>query len=156
MAGDLITEAEADLLVLVVEDEPVIAASIEWELLEAGHTVLGPAASVAEAEVLTAARRPDIAFVDINLDGHDEGIALARDLKRRLGINSVFVTGQIAEARKNADAALGVLPKPFAFEALVACVPAAAELACGRMPTTPPRGLEIFRQPAEREHSCAA
>jgi two-component system, response regulator PdtaR len=143
------------VLVLVVEDEPVIAASIEWELLEAGYQVLGPAASVAEAEALTGQARPDIAFIDINLAGQDEGVALARDLKRRLGVGSLFVTGQVAQARQNADAAVGVLPKPFAFEALVDCVPAAAELACGRMPAVAPRGLEIFPQTACQE-SCAA
>ena len=134
------------MLVLVVEDEPVIAASMEWELREAGHQVLGPAASVAEAEALAASSRPDLAFIDINLAGRDEGVELARDLRRRLGVPAIFVTGQINQARQNSDAALGVLPKPFAFEALVDCVPAAAELVCGRPPTRPPRGLEIFHR----------
>lgn len=138
------------MLVLVVEDEPVIAASIEWELLEAGHEVLGPAASVAEVEALTVKAKPDIAFIDINLSGHDEGIGVARDLKHRLGVDSLFVTGQLAQARQNRDAALGVLPKPFAFESLVDCVPALAELASGRMPDRTPRGLEIFRTPVGR------
>lgn len=145
------------MLVLVVEDEPVIAASMEWELREAGHQVLGPVASVAEAEAITAASRPDLAFIDINLAGHDEGVELARDLRRRLGVPSIFVTGQINQARQNSDAALGVLTKPFAFEALVDCVPAAAELVCGRIPTCPPRGLEIFhRSFAPREQAALA
>ena len=132
------------MLVLVVEDEPVIAASMEWELMAAGHQVLGPASSVDEAERLTKAQRPDLAFVDINLAGADEGVALARDLKRRFGVPSLFVTGQVAQARQNCDAALGVLAKPFAFESLVACVPAAADLIEGRTPARTPRGLEVF------------
>lgn len=135
------------MLVLVVEDEPVIAASMEWELREAGHQVLGPVASVAEAEAAAAEQRPDLAFIDINLAGHDEGVALARDLRRRFGVPSIFVTGQINQARQNSDAALGVLSKPFAFDALVDCVPAAAELVCGQTPARPPRGLEIFPRP---------
>ena len=132
------------MLVLVVEDEPVIAASIEWELMAAGHDVLGPANSVEEAEALIHNQRPDLALVDINLAGADEGVALARDLKREHGVHSLFVTGQIAQARQNCDAALGVLAKPFAFESLVACVPAAAELISGRRPARLPRGLEVF------------
>lgn len=136
--------AEAELLVLVVEDEPVIAASIEWELMAAGHEVLGPASSVDEAQELVRRRRPDLAFVDINLAGADEGVGLARDLRRRWGVHSLFVTGQITQARQNSDAALGVLAKPFAFESLVACVPAAAELVSGRTPPRIPRGLEVF------------
>jgi CheY-like chemotaxis protein len=134
------------VLVLVVEDEPVIAASMEWELREAGHQVLGPVAGVAEAAALAASSRPDLAFIDINLAGRDEGVELARDLRRRLGVPSIFVTGQVNQARQNSDAALGVLTKPFAFEALVDCVPAAAELVCGRTPARPPRGLEIFHR----------
>jgi DNA-binding response OmpR family regulator len=130
--------------VLVVEDEPVIAASIEWELMAAGHEVLGPACSVAEAEALAATRVPELALVDINLAGHDEGVELARTLKQRHGVHSLFVSGQAAQARQNSDAALGVLVKPFAFEALVDCVPVAAELIQGRRPASTPRGLEIF------------
>lgn len=132
------------MLVLVVEDEPVIAASMEWELRAAGHDVLGPASSVEEAEALTDGPRPDLAFIDINLSGADEGVELARDLRRRFGVPCIFVTGQIAQARQNRDAALGVLSKPFAFEALVDCVPAVAQMVCGQTPARPPRGLEIF------------
>lgn len=136
------------MLVLVVEDEPVIAASIEWELLAAGHEVLGPASGAADAEALAARQAPDLALVDINLAGHDEGVELARTLKRRHGVHSLFVTGQAAQARQNSDAALGVLVKPFAFEALVACLPVAAELIRGRRPSNTPRGLEIFAREA--------
>jgi DNA-binding response OmpR family regulator len=143
------------VLVLVVEDEPVIAASIEWELIEAGHEVLGPAAGVDEALALAGASPPDLAFVDINLAGHDEGVGLARELKRRFQVHSLFVTGQVAQARQNADAAVGVLPKPFAFSTLVACVPATAELARGRTPAHLPRELEVFA-PARAGRSVAA
>ena len=135
------------MLVLVVEDEPVIAASMEWELMAAGHEVLGPVASAEEAEALAIAHHPDLALVDINLAGHDEGVELARDLKRRYGVPSLFVTGQIVQARQNSDAALGVLVKPFAFEALVACIPVAAELVRGATPARLPRGLEVFAHP---------
>lgn len=136
------------MLVLLVEDEPVIAASMEWELMAAGHHVLGPASSVSEAMALAEAQTPDLALVDINLAGHDEGVDLARTLKQRFAVHSLFVTGQAAQARQNADAALGVLLKPFAFEALVDCLPAAVELIAGRRPRVTPRGLEIFAQSA--------
>lgn len=132
------------MLVLVVEDEPMIAASIEWELIDAGFEVLGPALTVDEAIEVAQARRPDLALIDINLAGHDEGVALARDLKRHFGVASVFVTGQVVQARQNCDAALGVLPKPFSFDALVDTVPAALELLSGRRPARLPRGFEVF------------
>ncbi|HVI32354.1 response regulator [Phenylobacterium sp.] len=132
------------MLVLVVEDEPMIAASIQWELEDAGYEVLGPATGVSEAEALARKTRPDLAFIDINLAGHDEGVALARDLKARLGVPSIFVTGQLAQARQARDAALGVLPKPFNFRSLVQSVPVAEALGQGRQPTRLPHGLELF------------
>lgn len=132
------------MLVLVVEDEPMIAASIQWELEDAGYDVLGPAAGVSEAEALARQTRPDLAFIDINLAGHDEGVALARELKARLGVPSIFVTGQLAQARQASDAALGVLPKPFNFQSLVQTVPVAQALEQGRRPARLPLGLELF------------
>lgn len=115
--------------------------------MAAGHQVLGPANCVEDAHALANGQRPDLALVDINLAGHDEGVELARDLLRRYGVHSLFVTGQINQARQNSDAALGVLVKPFAFEALVACVPVAAELISGQAPSRLPHGLEIFARP---------
>jgi CheY-like chemotaxis protein len=122
----------------------MIAASIEWELLDAGYEVLGPAATVEEAEALAERSRPDLAFIDINLAGQDEGVALARSLKVRLGIPAVFVTGQITQARQASDAAVGVLSKPFHFDSLVQTVTVATALAEGRRPARLPRGLEVF------------
>jgi DNA-binding response OmpR family regulator len=141
------------MLVLVVEDEPMIAASIEWELTDAGHQVLGPAASADEAMALTESVRPDIALVDINLGGRDDGVALARDLKTRLGAPVVFVTGQLTQARQARDAAIGVLPKPFSFRALVATIPFAAAINEGRCPSRTPQGLELFQTSAAAQAS---
>jgi two-component system, response regulator PdtaR len=53
--------------ILIVEDEPLIAASIDWELRDAGYEVIGPAADAAHALALARATRPDLALVDINL-----------------------------------------------------------------------------------------
>ena len=134
--------------VLVVEDEPLIAASVEWELRDRGHDVLGPAPSAALAEHLAAVDRPDLALVDINLTGRGDGVRLARTL-RLMGVPSVFVTGQISEARENRDAALALLAKPFPVESLDAVVRTAAALMSGHPPSAPPACLEVF-EPARR------
>ena len=131
--------------ILVVEDEPMIACAVALELQDAGHEVIGPAYSVEEAHALAAATPPQLGLIDINLAGHDEGVELARRLRSELGMHSLFVSGQIAQARANADAALGVLSKPFRFEALAAIVDFAGELAAGRRPKPTPAGLELFK-----------
>ena len=54
---------------LVVEDEFLIAMDLELLLQEHGCRVLGPAATVAEALRLLQGETPDVALLDINLQG---------------------------------------------------------------------------------------
>jgi two-component system, response regulator PdtaR len=56
-------------LVLVVEDEFLIAMDLEHLLQQHGWRVLGPAATVAEALRLLQGEAPDVALLDINLRG---------------------------------------------------------------------------------------
>ncbi len=56
-------------LVLIVEDEPLIALELETILQEAGLRVMGPAATLRIAFQLLDHRRPDAAVLDINLRG---------------------------------------------------------------------------------------
>lgn len=134
--------------VLIVEDEPLIATSIQWELVDAGHEVVGPAATLAEAESLASEEQPDLALVDINLSERGDGVVLARRLKAA-GVPSIFVTGQIHEARQAQDAALGLVLKPFPFETLGRVIETAAGLISGANAVTAPRCLELF-SPAEQ------
>ena len=132
------------MLVLIVEDDPIIGCASAAELEYAGHEVLGPAASTAEAEALIAERRPDLALVDINLEVPGAGVLLARRLKAD-GIGCIFVSGQALEGRRNCDAALGMLHKPFDLSVLCRAVPIADALQHGQRPTRPlPPGLELF------------
>jgi CheY-like chemotaxis protein len=56
-------------LVLVVEDEFLIALDLELLLRRHGWRVLGPAATVAAALRLLAGTIPDVALLDVNLGG---------------------------------------------------------------------------------------
>jgi CheY-like chemotaxis protein len=58
------------LMVLVVEDEFLIAMDLEAMLRGHGWRVLGPAATVAEAlRLLDGGETPDVALLDVNLRG---------------------------------------------------------------------------------------
>jgi two-component system, response regulator PdtaR len=61
--------APAGPLVLVAEDEFLLALELELLLEGHGYRVLGPAATVAEALRLLAAATPDVAVLDVNLRG---------------------------------------------------------------------------------------
>jgi DNA-binding response OmpR family regulator len=68
--------------VMIVEDEALIAFSLEDILAEEGYRVVGPFSSCADALVCLAIERPDLAIVDATLrDG--SCIELARELRRR-------------------------------------------------------------------------
>jgi two-component system, response regulator PdtaR len=56
-------------LVLVVEDEFLIALDLELLLRRHGWRVLGPAATVAAALRLLRGAMPDVAVLDVNLGG---------------------------------------------------------------------------------------
>jgi two-component system, response regulator PdtaR len=56
-------------LVLVVEDEFLIALDLEQLLRRHGWRVLGPAATVAAALRLLAGETPDVAVLDVDLRG---------------------------------------------------------------------------------------
>ena len=132
--------------VLLVEDEPIVAADTAEMLREAGHEVSGPATTVDEAVRLAEETGADLALVDINLRGEEEGPRLARALWSLFGVPSLFVTAQPEQARQHRDAAVGVLAKPYAAGELVQSVPVARAAAVGEEPRSwRPRNLELFR-----------
>ena len=132
------------MLILVVEDEPIVAWSLAQALGKSGHAVLGPTASSAEAVELAARYIPKLALVDITLNGQVEGIALARRLKSEMSIASVFMTGQPMLARENADAALGLIQKPYVPERVIRAIAIIDEMLAGRAAHCRASVLELF------------
>lgn len=131
--------------VLVVEDEPIIALDTAEMLTEAGHEVAGPASTVEEAVRLAERTIPDLALIDINLCGHEEGPAVARALWERYRIPCLFVSAQPAQARQHRDVSVGVLTKPFVSRELLASVPAACAAAQGEETRSwRPKNLELW------------
>ncbi|MDQ2821038.1 MAG: response regulator [Pseudomonadota bacterium] len=132
--------------ILLVEDDAVIGFIAQEWLIQFGHEVLGPAFTASEALTLVLECRPDLAFVDINLEGHDEGIELARGLRDTYQVPCVFVSGQPASARANPDAAFGYLPKPYSLDDLEQSAQFVSALVKGESPPPPdaPAALELF------------
>src|SRR5919199_4150931 len=64
---------ERSMVILLVEDDFLIAMTMQDALEAVGYKVVGPAATVAEALRLVETRRPDLALVDITLRGGDSG-----------------------------------------------------------------------------------
>ena len=101
------------MLVLVVEDEAIIAYCAVALLEEAGFAILGPAHTSSEALELAHRQRPDVALIDIDLETPGAGIRVAQHLRARYGTAVVFTTGQMDEARAHSDVAVAALAKPY-------------------------------------------
>jgi len=112
-----------DKRVLVVEDEALVAMLVEDGLLEAGASVLGPAASVGEALRLIDAVMQDgglsAAVLDLNLGG--EAVTPVADRLAAIGVPFVFATGY-SEGCHTGGHVAPRLQKPFAPEMLVIAV----------------------------------
>ena len=132
------------MVILIVEDVILIGWALKAVLLVGGHRALGPAQSADEALRIARAERPELAFVDINIAGNRDGIALARILTEQHRISCIFLTVQAAQARQAKDAALGLVAKPYDPRELLDTVEAVAAIRSGRIPPRSPLPLELF------------
>lgn len=67
--------------ILVVEDEPIVAKDIQATLKKLGHTVVGWGINEESTYALMNAHKPDIVFMDINLEEKVDGIDIAESLR---------------------------------------------------------------------------
>ena len=104
-------ESSAPKILLIVEDQILLAMGLKDELEDNGYRVLELAARHQEALSLAQEVKPDLALVNIELAEGDDGVALARDLKA-LGIPVLFISGKPQRARL-ANVGIASLPKPY-------------------------------------------
>lgn len=82
----LIATARADMQksvqgrIMVIEDEPIIAADISAIVEDLGHSVVGVARTRDEAVTMGRAERPDLILADIQLADNSSGIDAVNDL----------------------------------------------------------------------------
>jgi CheY-like chemotaxis protein len=88
------SEIDAELAtdVLIIEDEPVIAADIEALVKELGHTVVDIAATRTEAVDAVARKTPGLVLADIQLADGSSGIDAVKDILARLDVPVIFIT----------------------------------------------------------------
>jgi CheY-like chemotaxis protein len=98
------------LRVLVVDDEALVADYVADLVEEAGHDVVGIAATGERALAYLARDGVDLAILDIKLKGTTTGIDLAVEARRR-AVPHVFITGSGDPATR--EAALATAPLDF-------------------------------------------
>lgn len=94
----LLTEAEADIekelrtSVLIIEDEPIIAADIENLVEDLGHTVIGIAATHTQALDAVNTQKPGLVLADVQLADGSSGIEAVEDILRSHDVPVIFIT----------------------------------------------------------------
>ena len=111
---------------LIVEDEIIIALDLEDTMSTLGFDSCGLAPSDRKARSLAMSDQPDIALMDVCLEGGREGIETARWLREVCGASIVFVTanrdeGTLARIHERVPGA-PVLSKPVYREQLAKAV----------------------------------
>jgi DNA-directed RNA polymerase specialized sigma24 family protein len=94
LIADAQREIDAELAteVLIIEDEPVIAADIEALVRELGHQVLDVAATRGEAVDAVARHSPGLVLADIQLADGSSGIDAVKDILGRYDVPVIFIT----------------------------------------------------------------
>ena len=138
------------MVVLIVEDEAIIAFCSAAMLEDAGYAVLGPAHTSAEALELARSKRPDVALIDIDLEIPEAGISVAHQLHSQYGTAIVFTTGRFEQAQLHSDIAVAALAKPFDTADLPRIVAYAASRPrhLSRSSATPSRSASFTDLPA--------
>jgi CheY-like chemotaxis protein len=78
--------------VLIIEDEPIIALDIQELVERCGHSVVGIAATEAEAVAIAEAERPGLVLADINLGAGGDGASAVARILKHLTAPVIFVT----------------------------------------------------------------
>lgn len=105
----------AQVSVLLVEDDNVMAKIAEMRLNSLGYEMCGRATTAAEAIELVVTKKPDLVLMDINIKGNVDGIDTAHMIKNAFNIPVVYLTshtdGPVLERAKatNPD---GFITKP--------------------------------------------
>ena len=78
--------------ILIVEDERIMAEDLKSRLEIMGYEVIGVAASGEHALELAEAHRPDLAMMDVQINGPMDGIETAHLLRDRFNVAFIYLT----------------------------------------------------------------
>ena len=111
--------------ILIVEDQRVTAEKLRMDLEHLGYEVCGIVPKGKEVFQKAQDTRPDIAVMDIKLQGEVDGIEAAQDIRMRLNIPIVFLSAysdQSVVERARIAQPYGYIVKPYRVEELHAAV----------------------------------
>ncbi len=106
----------ANIQVLIVEDEPLIAEDIREYLSNVDYTVLDIAYNKSQALNVLERQTPDMILLDINLGGNLDGIEIAHLINQKYQLPFIFLTSYAHKSildQVKVTRPLGYIVKPF-------------------------------------------
>jgi DNA-binding NtrC family response regulator len=111
--------------ILIVEDERITAEDLEETLTDLGYVVTASVSNGADAIAQAGENLPDLALMDVRIQGDMDGTETARVLRERFNIPVIYLTahadGSTVMRAKDAEP-LGYITKPFQEAALHASI----------------------------------
>lgn len=95
--------------ILIVEDNAIVAFSLQRVLTRMGYTVSELVDSGEEAVAAVVARRPDLVLMDVGLAGKIDGITAAEQIQSFAPLPVIYLTGNAHDERLRQAPCL---PKP--------------------------------------------
>lgn len=120
---------DARLRILIVEDELLIAFDAEMALEDAGHDVVGTAATEEKAVDMALSFQPDLMIVDMRLAGGGCGRAAVKRVRQELDVQVIFASGNLDPEMRHRLEEFGpvaMLSKPYGSDELVRLVATAS------------------------------
>jgi DNA-binding NarL/FixJ family response regulator len=115
-------------LVLVVDDEFLIAQGLCMQVEDMNMVVCGTATNADEALALAMMYRPEVVLMDMRLRGEKDGVDAALAIHASVGSKVIFITGSREQStieRIHEDHPAGVLFKPVSDRQLRVAIDAA-------------------------------
>lgn len=101
----------ANTRILIIEDEPLIAADIEGTLIDLGYIVDGISHSATEAIIHLQSNQPDLVLLDITLGQEQSGLQVAEYLRQKTLLPFIFLTSH--SDKSTLDKAKKYLPNAY-------------------------------------------
>ena len=114
--------ASSQLNVLIVEDELIVAHSLQARLERHGYRVIALARSGDDAIAAVSRERPDLILMDIMIAGDVDGIAVAERIRAEHDVPVIFLTAYSDDetlARAKITEPFGYIIKPFETRELI-------------------------------------
>ena len=113
--------------IVIIEDEPIIAADLEAIVADMGHSVVAKSATRAGGVAAALAHRPDLVLADIRLADGSSGIDAVHDILAAFEVPVIFVTAYPERLLTGArPEPTFLVVKPFRADAVQAAVARAA------------------------------